>query len=119
MDRFLITDIDNPAGGAEAQTTIVVVFDAFGAGDYGAPLSSWWGYSSQGSDRISRFNRVPGGCNVLYMDGHVEFQRLGTKQYPVITSHDLYQRYESGEVSQVPEGAYGYTECVNLGGGWG
>ena len=29
-----------------------------------------WGYTSP---RVEDFNHVPGGCNVLYMDGHVEF----------------------------------------------
>jgi prepilin-type processing-associated H-X9-DG protein len=28
------------------------------------------------------YNHVPGGCNVLYMDGHVEWVRQGAK-YPV------------------------------------
>ncbi|MCA1900717.1 MAG: hypothetical protein LDL53_00640 [Candidatus Hydrogenedens sp.] len=26
------------------------------------------------------FNHIPGGCNVLYLDGHVEFIRYPTKQ---------------------------------------
>jgi prepilin-type N-terminal cleavage/methylation domain-containing protein/prepilin-type processing-associated H-X9-DG protein len=119
VERFLITDINNPAGSTEAQSTIVVMFDAFGAGDYGAPEGSWFGYESQGSDRISRFNHVPGGCNVLFMDGHVEFRRLGEKEYPVITSHDLKERHESGQVDEIPEGAYGYAESVQMGAGWG
>ena len=24
---------------------------------------------------VADYNHIPGGCNVLYMDGHVEFQR--------------------------------------------
>jgi len=31
---------------------------------------------------VSGFNHIPGGSNVLYMDGHVEFVKLGT-EYPV------------------------------------
>jgi len=31
---------------------------------------------------VALFNHVPGGSNVLYMDGHVEFVKSGVK-YPV------------------------------------
>ena len=27
------------------------------------------------STEVARFNHLPGGCNVLYMDGHVEFAK--------------------------------------------
>jgi prepilin-type processing-associated H-X9-DG protein len=36
--------------------------------------------SAQGQGAILAFNHLPGGCNILYMDGHVEFakyQRYG------------------------------------------
>jgi len=59
VERFMIADINNPAGSAMAQTEIPVMWDAL--------LDS-------GAD-VSTFNHVPGGANVLYMDGHVEFQR--------------------------------------------
>lgn len=58
IERFLITDINNPAASAMAQSNIQIMFDMFGAGE-----------------AVSYFNHVPGGCNVLYMDGHVEFIR--------------------------------------------
>ena len=58
IERFLITDINNPAGSAKAQSDIYIMFDTLGSG---------------GGTRI--FNHIPGGCNVLYMDGHVEFIR--------------------------------------------
>lgn len=32
------------------------------------------------------FNHVPGGCNVLYLDGHVDFQKLGN-QFPASTAN--------------------------------
>jgi prepilin-type N-terminal cleavage/methylation domain-containing protein/prepilin-type processing-associated H-X9-DG protein len=57
IERFLITDINNPAGSAQAQSEIFVTLDEFDSVDMGA------------------FNHIPGGCNVLYMDGHVEFIR--------------------------------------------
>ena len=67
IERFFITDINNPAAASEAQSTIVVMYDHIGP-----PLSSG-GYNT--------FNHVPGGCQVLYMDGHVDFVRYPT-EYP-------------------------------------
>ena len=58
IERFLITDINNPAASSQAQSEVYVMLDQFSA--YGA---------------IDFFNHLPGGCNVLYMDGHVEFIR--------------------------------------------
>jgi prepilin-type N-terminal cleavage/methylation domain-containing protein/prepilin-type processing-associated H-X9-DG protein len=67
IERFLITDINNAAASAQAQSSIFVMFD--------------WVASS-----TSAFNHIPGGANVLYMDGHVSFvkyqERNGTP--PVI-----------------------------------
>lgn len=56
IERFLITDINNPSASNMAQSTVYIMFD-------------------QVSTASSMFNHVPGGCNVLYMDGHVEFLR--------------------------------------------
>jgi prepilin-type N-terminal cleavage/methylation domain-containing protein/prepilin-type processing-associated H-X9-DG protein len=56
IERFLITDINNPGAGAYAQSSLAYFFDTV------APDTA-------------RFNHVPGGGNVLFMDGHVEFQR--------------------------------------------
>ena len=63
IERFLITDINNPAGSAQAQSNIIVMYDSYGGK----------GSSDLNADFISTFNHMPGGCNVLYMDGHVEF----------------------------------------------
>jgi len=54
IERFLITDINNPAGSAVASSGIFVMYD-------------------NTAIVADRFNHVPGGSNVLYMDGHVEF----------------------------------------------
>ena len=67
VERFFITDINNPAATAMSQSDIVVMYD-----HVGVPQSKG-GYST--------YNHVPGGCNVLYMDGHVEFVKYPTK-YP-------------------------------------
>ena len=54
MERFFITDINNPAGASQAQSDIVVMSDTV------AP-------------HPQHLNHVPGGANVLYLDGHVEY----------------------------------------------
>jgi prepilin-type N-terminal cleavage/methylation domain-containing protein/prepilin-type processing-associated H-X9-DG protein len=75
IERFFITDINNPAATAAAQSEIPVMFDVWA--QVGAAGEANW--ESAG---ISRFNHVPGGSNVVYMDGHVEFVRYPTK-HPV------------------------------------
>jgi len=57
IERFFITDINNPAASTVAQSTLPVMWDEIAA------------------DEATHFNHVPGGCNVLYMDGHVSFVR--------------------------------------------
>ncbi len=63
IERFMVTDINNPAGSAQAQSELAIFFDIFSA-------------------EASNFNHVPGGGNVLYMDGHVEFLRYPADKYP-------------------------------------
>jgi prepilin-type N-terminal cleavage/methylation domain-containing protein/prepilin-type processing-associated H-X9-DG protein len=77
IERFFITDINNPAAGAMAQSTIAVMFDSYGMNE-----SPWAANHPTLKTGVIRFNHVPGGCNVLYMDGHVEFQRYGL-DYPI------------------------------------
>ena len=57
IERFMITDINNAAGSALAQSSIAVMWDEIAG------------------DEASHFNHLPGGCNVLCMDGHVDFLR--------------------------------------------
>src|SRR5690606_12126508 len=75
VERFFITDINNPAAGAKAQSSIFVMWDAYVQG------KTYFSYFFQGADEVGtlRFNHIPGGSNVLYMDGHVEFVKLGAK----------------------------------------
>ena len=56
IERFFITDINNPAASALAQSEVWIMLDDLNLD-------------------VSLMNHVPGGCNVLYMDGHVEFLR--------------------------------------------
>ena len=61
IERFLITDINNPSASNMAQSTVFIMCD-------------------QLSTEPGMYNHIPGGSNVLYMDGHVEFlryQRVG------------------------------------------
>ena len=63
VERFLITDINNAGGGAKGQSSI-------------------WLSCDQIDVNIDEFNHVPGGSNVLYLDGHVEFIKYPQK-WPV------------------------------------
>ncbi|MEA3365890.1 MAG: H-X9-DG-CTERM domain-containing protein [Candidatus Hydrogenedentes bacterium] len=73
IERFLITAINNPASSARAQSEIAVMYDA--TAERTVQPSTW-------GDTYTLFNHIPGGANVLYMDGHVEFLRYPSK-YPV------------------------------------
>lgn len=64
IERFLITDINNPAGSSVAQSVVWTAADPIDLG------------------YVDEFNHVPGGSNVQYMDGHVEFVKYPGK-YPV------------------------------------
>lgn len=61
IERFLITDINNPAASAKAQSEVYIMWDLL-------------------STDLEYYNHVPGGCNVLYMDGHVQFLRYPSEQ---------------------------------------
>ena len=65
IERFMITDINNPAGSAMAQSEVPVMWD-WAALDWG---------SFSGT-----FNHPPSGANVLYMDGHVSFLRYPNQE---------------------------------------
>ena len=59
IERFMITDINNAGASSMAQ-------------------SQMWIMADQISTLVSSFNHIPGGSNVLYLDGHVSFQKYGT-----------------------------------------
>ena len=63
IERFMITDINNAGSSAKAQSSIFIMLDQLGTAGT-APL----------------FNHIPGGCNVLYMDGHAEFVKYPGSQ---------------------------------------
>lgn len=72
IERFFITDINNPAASAKAQSTLPVMWDTFG---------SFADSANTGGGAV--FNHVPGGCNVLYMDGHATFNRY-PGDFPIV-----------------------------------
>ncbi len=59
IERYLITDINNPAAGNKAQSEVFVSADLVSA-------------------HPENFNHIPGGSNVLFMDGHVKFEKYPT-----------------------------------------
>jgi len=75
IERFFITDINNPAGASSAQSDLAIMWDTTQFN------------SSGGGVIVESFNHVPGGSNVLFMDGHVEFGRYpqptGSKMIPL------------------------------------
>lgn len=64
IERFFITDINNPAASTHTQSTIPLVFE---------------NVASLG------LQRAPAGCHVLYLDGHVEFVPF-SQEFPVLES---------------------------------
>ncbi|MBI1320426.1 MAG: DUF1559 domain-containing protein [Candidatus Hydrogenedens sp.] len=59
IERFLITDINNPGASAKAQSETYIMIDVV-------------------STNVEDYNHLPGGSNILYLDGHVEFARYPT-----------------------------------------
>jgi prepilin-type N-terminal cleavage/methylation domain-containing protein/prepilin-type processing-associated H-X9-DG protein len=95
VERFFVTDINNPAGSAAAQSDLIVMLDAW------SPNDNY--FSGSGDSPIARFNHLPGGSNVLYMDGHVEFKKYGESPCKLV---------ESG-------GAWQFGNWYPMMGGWG
>ena len=56
IERVFITDINNPGSSSKAQSAIGIMFDSV-------------------STDTTSFSHVPGGANVLYLDGHVSFSK--------------------------------------------
>ncbi len=68
VERFMITDINNPGASAMAQSTLPIMFDHV-------------------ATEVSLFNHIPGGANVLFMDGHVAFQRYEAQSDNIPNQH--------------------------------
>jgi len=64
IERFMITDINNPGASSRAQSEIFIMWDRI-------------------STTPEDFNHIPGGSNILYLDGHVEFTKYPGDEAPV------------------------------------
>lgn len=63
IERFFITDINNAGASAKAQSDLALMWDIV-------------------NEIPANFNHIPGGCNVLYLDGHVKFMKY-PGEFPV------------------------------------
>jgi len=79
IERYFITDINNPGASSRAQSEIPTMIDGWGQS---RKISDNGGNQFGDTAGIETFNHLPGGSNVLYMDGHVKYVRYGT-EYPV------------------------------------
>ncbi|HPO12660.1 MAG TPA: DUF1559 domain-containing protein [Candidatus Hydrogenedentes bacterium] len=76
IERFIITDINNPAASATAASIVPVMWD-------------------HASTNVEAFAHVPGGGNVLYLDGHVSFIRYPGERFPMtVDTARLVGRYD-------------------------
>jgi prepilin-type N-terminal cleavage/methylation domain-containing protein/prepilin-type processing-associated H-X9-DG protein len=64
IERFLITDINNAAASAQSQSTVPIMWDHV-------------------TTSTEDFSHIPGGGNVLYLDGHVDFLRYPDDIFPM------------------------------------
>lgn len=72
VSRFMITDINSPGASAMTSTGIPIMWDTFGANEFG-----------DSGNAIGVFNHVPGGSNVLFMDGHTEYMKYERDEFPI------------------------------------
>jgi prepilin-type N-terminal cleavage/methylation domain-containing protein/prepilin-type processing-associated H-X9-DG protein len=74
IERFLTPDINNPGGVAASEVPVM------------------WDHVSS---NVGAFAHVPGGANVLYLDGHVDFVRYPADRFPVsVDTARLSGRYD-------------------------
>lgn len=59
IERFMATDILSSTPSAVAQSNLPIMWDVV----------------TTASSPSAQYNHIPGGCNVLYLDGHVAFNR--------------------------------------------
>ncbi|MFO7975214.1 MAG: DUF1559 domain-containing protein [Candidatus Hydrogenedentota bacterium] len=72
IERFFITDINNPAASTTAQSELPLMWD----------IAVW---PAAPKDGQASFNHIPGGGNVLFLDGHVKFIRY-PGEFPICST---------------------------------
>ena len=70
IERFLIQNINDPGATARAQSDIWIMGDSLGTDS-------------------SMFNHVPGGANILYLDGHTTFVKYPSGGHGPAPVNDL------------------------------
>ncbi len=65
VERFLITDINNPGASAKAQSAVPLMWDRLGT-------------------TPAKFFHIPGGSNIVYLDGHVEYKKYPSGDNPLM-----------------------------------
>jgi prepilin-type N-terminal cleavage/methylation domain-containing protein/prepilin-type processing-associated H-X9-DG protein len=93
VERFMITDINNPAASAKAQSQMPIMWDAW---------ADTRTYGDESGSSVAFFNHLPGGSNTLYFDGHVEFVRYKSAM-PVLDTGD---NFVGGTINYSSQAAY-------------
>lgn len=70
IERVIFTEAVDPTVTTKVKSELPVMWDHI---ELGLPYRA---------DRLKRFNHVPDGTNVLYMDGHVEWLRFPSSNHP-------------------------------------
>jgi prepilin-type N-terminal cleavage/methylation domain-containing protein/prepilin-type processing-associated H-X9-DG protein len=88
IERFFITDINNPGASSKGQSELAVMWDSV-------------------MDEPYHFNHVPGGLNTLYLDGHVDYLRYEEAgEFPAngagINVHHAMHRWAPGMSMSMP-----------------
>lgn len=82
IERFFITDINSAGTSAKSQSQVVLMFDVV-------------------STNPTDFNHIPGGANVLYLDGHVSFLKYPGK-FPVSKDFAGLAGFFNGQNTLIP-----------------
>ena len=78
VERFMITDINNPAASAKAQSQVCVMWDRIKGG------------LVEHARHSDRFSHLPSGLNALFLDGHVEYKRYPQDDFPGSMTHAIF-----------------------------
>ena len=77
VERFLITDVNNPGANSKSQSDVPIMWDTYGSA----------AFDDNNAGNVA-FNHIPGGSSVLYLDGHVEFIKF-PDQFPITDDSEV------------------------------